>query len=187
MSDQITTVACSEPDCTRRMQARGLCNPHYKRAQRSGTLPPRRRRDPMITFWSNVEKTQTCWIWQGNITRYGYGQFSPRRGANHRAHKVAWESENGPVPDGMVLDHLCRNRSCVRPGHLEPVTPRINALRGIGPSALNSRKMRCRHGHPFSPENTRIDAKGKRVCRTCDRARWERSNAKRKAQRHGEI
>lgn len=135
-------------------------------------------------FWRRVEKTPGCWLWRGSVGHWGYGQWQPSRGKNLRAHRVAWELTNGPVPHGLVLDHLCRNKLCVNPSHLEPVTDRVNTLRGIGPSAINATKTECRHGHPFSPDNTRIDEKGKRVCRTCDRAKWGRSNARRKAERH---
>ena len=135
------------------------------------------------SFWARVEKSTGCWIWRGSVGVWGYGQFQPRRGRNLRAHRVAWELIRGPIPQGLVLDHLCRNKLCVNPDHLEPVTNRVNTLRGVGPSAMNAAKTECKHGHPFIAENTRIDHKGKRVCRTCDRAKWERSNARRKAGR----
>lgn len=167
--------ACSI--CGGKAVARGLCGPHYKRAMRSGELPPklnveqeRRRR-----FWANVNKTDSCWDWVGYVTRHGYGNFGHGiAGLTMRAHKLAWEWENGPVPEGLVLDHLCRNRKCVRPEHLEPATPRINALRGIGPTALNSRKSKCKKGHALS-EN--------RECRVCRRQVKRKHDAKAKARR----
>jgi hypothetical protein len=166
------TQTCSVDGCERPVQARTLCNPHYKSAQRSGTLPP--KMDMLArsqqNFWSNVAKTADCWVWQGSLTVHGYGQFGYARGKTGRAHKLAWEWQNGPVPDGLVLDHLCRNRACVRPEHLEPVTPRTNALRGIGPSAINSRKRFCKRNHEFTADNTIIDSEGKRQCRECARA-----------------
>lgn len=134
-------------------------------------------------FWERIEKTDGCWFWRGNISVWGYGIWQPGRGRSLRAHRVAYEAVVGPIPAGLVLDHLCRVKDCVNPAHLEPVTDRVNTLRGVGPSAINAAKTECKHGHPFTPENTRIDHKGKRVCRICDRAKWERSNAKRKAQR----
>lgn len=175
---------CSIGSCTVRAIARGLCNPHYKAAKRAGELPP--KLDPIVrtqrTFWSRVVKTEHCWEWRGYVSRYGYGQFAFSPGKTHRAHKLAWEWQNGPVPNGLVLDHLCRNRACVRPEHLEPVTPRTNALRGIGVTAVNSRKRFCKQGHEFTTENTRIGTSGGRICRTCSNAlSVERSTAKKNA------
>ena len=177
------TRTCSE--CGARAIARGLCNPHYKAAKRRGVLPPKlnpeaeRRRK----FWAKVNKSETCWLWTGFITRQGYGQFGHGvRGVTMRAHKLAWEWENGPVPDGLVLDHLCRNRACVRPEHMEPVTPRENALRGIGPTAINSRKSRCKCG---------LRLNERRRCTRCDRRknypRLEREKRERDALRCGAV
>lgn len=185
MTTTITTatVRCAEVDCARPVQARGLCHMHYKAAHRRQTLPPRIERNPIAAFWDRVEKTDTCWWWRGGISMYGYGQFQPARSKNLRAHKFAWEMEHGPTPDDMVLDHLCRNRACVRPEHLEPVTPRTNTLRGIGPAAINSRKTACVNGHRFTPENTRVDAQGNRSCWMCLRAKFSRILARQKAER----
>lgn len=93
-------------------------------------------------FWSKVDKSGTCWLWTASIRATGYGQF--RVGKRTRdAHRVAWELTNGSVPDGLQLDHLCRNRACVRPDHLEPVTQRENILRGTAPTAVNAVKTHC--------------------------------------------
>lgn len=90
-------------------------------------------------FWSKVEKTDGCWNWRGSLTTKGYGQFGHRIvGLTSRAHKLAWESEYGAVPDGLVLDHLCRNRSCVRPSHLESVSNQVNVIRGVESRVLTN-------------------------------------------------
>lgn len=175
------TQPCPVAGCDRHVLARGLCNLHYKRAKRDGTLPPKKSRQgwSQERFWQRVEKTSECWIWRGSLTRQGYGQFGYAPGKTGRAHKLAWEWQNGSVPEGLVLDHLCRNRACVRPEHLEPVTPRTNALRGIGPTAINSRKRFCNQGHEFTAENTMRGSKGERICRVCSyrkASEWGRSN-----------
>lgn len=109
-----------------------------------------------------------CWEWTGRKQTAGYGQtFVGGRGVV--VHRLAYEHLVGPIPDGLVLDHLCRNRTCVNPAHLEPVSNKDNILRGVGPSAINARKTHCRRGHEFTPENTyrRPSAPQKRHCRIC--------------------
>lgn len=130
------------------------------------------RLSPEERFWSKVDKGDGsgCWIWTANL-RQGYGVF--RLGALRPAHRVAWEWAKGPVPDGLPLDHLCRNRACVRPSHLEPVTHRENILRGNGFSGRNARKTHCKRGHPLSGENLEPYAlsKGRRICKICQLAK----------------
>jgi hypothetical protein len=96
------------------------------------------RRD--IRFWEQVKKLRTrCWEWQGRKSPDGYGTFSVE-GRAIPAHRYAYESRVGQIPHGLVIDHLCRNPSCVKPQHLEPVTPRENWLRGVSPSAREARR-----------------------------------------------
>ncbi len=122
-------------------------------------------------FLKKVEKTSTCWIWRAAIHSIkGYGMFKSRVGGY--AHRAAYELFIGPIPPGFSIDHLCRNKICVNPDHLEAVTHRENVLRGIGPTAINNRKIKCRNGHLFTRENT-IFIKDKfhfrRRCRICQR------------------
>jgi hypothetical protein len=120
-------------------------------------------------FWDKVEKTSACWLWLAQRNHRGYGRFWID-GALRLAHRVAYGAANGPIPKGLQLDHLCRNRACVRPDHLEPVTSRENTLRGEAAPAVNARKSACDKGHPFTPDNTNVRLNGDRRCRTCHAA-----------------
>lgn len=83
------------------------------------------------------------------------------------AHRLSYEIANGPIPEGLDLDHLCRNPRCINPDHLEPVTRRENLLRGDTVVAANALRDECIHGHLFTPENTYVDGRGRRTCRAC--------------------
>jgi hypothetical protein len=111
-----------------------------------------------------------CWEWAGAHNRDGYGT-AYKDGRPQGAHRVIYELLVGPIPDGLQIDHLCRNRGCVNPAHMEPVTKKVNLLRGEGVGARFARKTHCANGHPFDAENTRITPAGYRVCRTCHRNR----------------
>jgi len=106
-----------------------------------------------------------CWPWRG-ASSSGDGKMSIA-GRTRRGHRVAYEIVKGPIPDGLTIDHLCRNRRCINPEHLEAVTNRENVLRGEGLSAQNARKTHCPQSHQYTYANTAIDRRGKRYCRTC--------------------
>lgn len=108
-----------------------------------------------------------CWDWTANKQRTGYGHITIDKKAC-LAHRVMYEFLIGPIPDGLTLDHLCRNTSCVNPKHLEPVTLRENLLRGNGFGGVNARKTHCARGHEYSEANTRIRNGTWRFCRACD-------------------
>ena len=96
-------------------------------------------------FLAKVEETATCWIWHGGIVQ-GYGYFSVRANGKTRswsAHKIMWALNGLTIPNGMELDHVCRNRRCCNPAHLEPVTKKVNILRGVGGAAINAKKKVC--------------------------------------------
>jgi hypothetical protein len=116
-----------------------------------------------------------CWVWQRNYDSNGYG-----RHLHWKAHRFAWLVLVGPIADGLQLDHLCRNRGCVNPTHLEPVTQRENLLRGETIYAANAAKTHCKYGHEFTPENTRIIPRGRR-CRACERRRSNESHKRKLA------
>ena len=111
---------------------------------------------------------ERCWLFVGALVD-GYGQIWDGSRVLY-AHRVAYEELVGPIPDGLQLDHLCRVRRCVNPAHLEPVTGRVNILRGQSPSARNATRTRCPLGHRLVAGNLRA-AQGRRQCLTCHRAR----------------
>ncbi len=117
-----------------------------------------------------VDPDSGCWIWQAFLNRKGYGEFYDGQTGMVRAHRWSYEHFVGPIPDGLYIDHLCRVPRCVNPAHLECVTPRENALRGFGPTALNARKTHCKRGHPLAGDNLYRKKGAGRICRTCQRA-----------------
>lgn len=121
-------------------------------------------------FMAKFHREGECWVWHAFKTRDGYGRF--RTGVlSGGAHRASYEHFTGPIPAGLQVDHLCRNRACVRPDHLEAVSQQENVRRGVGITATNKRKTHCSEGHAFSPENTYIGARGNRFCRTCAKER----------------
>lgn len=131
----------------------------------------RRKGSPIERFhqWYAVNEGG-CWIWIKIVRADGYGSF-PFNGRCVLAHRWSYEHFVGPIPDGLTLDHLCRNRACVNPNHLEPVTLRINSLRGEAPPIQRWREDRCIRGHDLAEAYVRTDT-GHRMCRACRRERW---------------
>lgn len=134
-------------------------------------------------FWLKVDITPGCWLWKASRYSTGYGCLM-NKGGSWLAHRISYELNVGPIPEGLELDHLCRVRGCVNPAHLEPVTHRENGLRGVGQGALNARKTDCKRGHPLSGDNLYMQ-NGTRQCVTCRRARdarrpsgWARTRGK---------
>lgn len=118
-----------------------------------------------------------CWQWTAARSASGYGVFWVD-GRNASAHRVMYELMVGPIPAGLDIDHLCRNRLCVRPAHLEPVSERVNTLRGTAPSAVNAHKSECRRGHALAGANLYVNPRGERQCRECQRAACRRYEAR---------
>jgi hypothetical protein len=137
-------------------------------------------------FWVKVDRWDPdhCWEWTAAKTNgYGVIQAGPPRRGNLLAHRVSYELCIGPIPEGLTIDHLCRNKGCVNPKHLEPVTMAENLRRGNGVAAVNRRKTHCVHGHPFDAENTDWAKDGSRSCRACSQRAARENWAKRKAAR----
>lgn len=138
-------------------------------------------------FWSKVSGGDftACWTWTAYRDPNGYGRFSIGANRMEGAHRVAYRMLIGFIPDGCELDHLCRNRACVNPWHLDPVPHRVNTIRGIA-GAVNAARQRaithCPHGHEYSPDNTAYRKDGRRRCKACGRAatrsRYERDPEK---------
>lgn len=130
--------------------------------------------DPRLPtrFWSKVLPVDGgCWIWIAALSDGGYGYYGIEQGRCAYAHRVAYSVLVGPIPPALDLDHLCRNRDCVNPDHLEPVTRQENTLRGLA-GWHQASKTHCANGHPYDEKNTRwrADRWNSRDCRECKNA-----------------
>lgn len=127
-------------------------------------------------FWARVNKTESCWLWTGAVDGRGYGAMK-RAGKLHKVHRFAYELIVGEIPDFLTIDHLCKNKLCCNPSHLEPVTAGENSRRAE-PGKHNKLKTHCSKGHEFTPQNTHIYKK-QRFCRACnlDYTHKRRANA----------
>lgn len=188
-----TCFECSDPAASR-----GLCSRHYYRAWRQGRLdsdyPLRclviedcdgsevhRAACAFHRFERKVDRTSSsCWLWTGTTNDMGYGLF--KTGGRWRsAHRWSYEHHRGPIPEGLVLDHLCRVHACVNPLHLEAVTQQTNIHRGVSIVAQHARQTSCKNGHPLLPGSYWLSKQGWRMCKECDRERKNRRRQERKA------
>ena len=122
---------------------------------------------PVMRFCQKVQLGPACWEWTA-AKQFGYGQIRWGDRLTH-AHRVSYELFVGPIPGGHQIDHLCRNRGCVNPEHLEPVTQAENIRRGEGASARNARKTHCPKGHEYTPDNIYTHMGKWRMCKACTR------------------
>ena len=188
-----STPRCSVPGCDHPHRAKGYCSTHYNQVCRGEAIKLPYTGPSFIgypRFDSKVKVSETrsfngtqCWEWQGRLVGDGYGQF--RFSGQNRttaAHRFSYMTLVGPIPDGLVIDHLCRNTACVNPSHLEPVTNSENVQRGYDArtgGVQQIRKTHCPKGHEYTDDNIKWTiTKGRRyrTCRPCvntaQRAKW---------------
>lgn len=135
---------------------------------------------PIDRALRRVSYDHGCWKWTGATDANGYGYI--QADGTRLAHRVVYRALVGPIPDGLVIDHLCRNPSCVNPDHMEVVTQGINVARGTSPIVGNEDKTHCPAGHPYSASNTyRTKRNGHRLCRECGAASARRTRRKARA------
>ena len=143
----------------------------------------------VVAARSEVDAASQCWNWTRQLTHCGYGRLF-----GQPAHRLAYMAHVGPIGKGLDIDHLCRNRACVNPSHLEPVTRSVNVLRGIrGTQQKEGAKARthCSNGHDLAGNTYLRPSDGARICRVCRKAADERNrivnrdniNARKRAKR----
>lgn len=167
---------CSIPACTGKLIARGWCFKHYMRWRRTGT--PYRPTTEQRFFADVQQSADGCWPWTGTCEERGYGNFYAHN-KTYKAHRWSYEFFRVELPEELELDHLCLNKTCVNPWHLEPVPGIENQRRRYG--VYGSDLRLCMHGHEMTPINTYINPRGVRCCRTCMRESRRRSRLKRSA------
>lgn len=178
-------ITCTVFGCTRQHFGRGLCQRHYHEERKHGaeTLPPRANIEARLPEVEKLARRRRvtdrgCWEWTGGTNHIGYGVVTVRY-RRYSPHRLSYQLAAGPIPYGMVIDHLCRNTLCFNPGHLEPVTMAENIRR----SPLVGAKSHCVYGHEYTEENTYITPAGARHCRECSRRRGRELRARRRANR----
>jgi hypothetical protein len=176
---------CGIEGCGRRHKGHGLCDMHLQRRRLTGTAAAPRGKEVIgydsigRPIWRRVEDPKAkllaravaahggCIVWTGSKNDRGYGHIDVN-GQRQYTHRLSYELHVGPIPDGLVIDHLCRNRACLNPHHLEPVTQGENTRRGE-----RAQRTHCPQGHPYDEANTyvkrRVNGAAHRNCRECSR------------------
>lgn len=185
---------CNAKDCGKPVEGHGWCVKHLWRWKKGKDPEAPTWHDMTLEerFWTKVNKDGPvsdwhpelgpCWIWDKGKTGSGYGAFCPGNGDTVLAHRWSYEHSVRAIPEGLELDHLCRQPACVRPSHLDPVTGGVNQHRSpLTFASINSGKAYCDNGHEFTPENTRTKSDGARECKECRRAITRRHHARQRA------
>lgn len=174
-------TTCILPDCNRLRvkNAWNYCHTHATRMRRFGDIHAHPRASTVERFWRSFDRDATsgCWVLKKPNPK-GYGVVRTTSGRSMSAHRYAYSMLVEPVPDELQVDHLCRNRSCVNPSHLEPVTARENALRGESPFIKLHLAGTCVRNHPA---HEFVYRQGRRACRACEREKAARYRAAKKA------
>ena len=176
-----STRICIVDGCRKpRSQKRRYCSMHAYRLRVHGSinLPP--LPTELDRYWSYVDKTGSCWNWTGTGNGRGYGFFAVK-GRNVQVHRYAYKLARGEIPDGLTIDHLCMNKLCVNPDHLEAVTNGENVRRAQAHYGVGAAVTHCPVGHEYTPENTYREPKGSRSCRECRVARTREWRARHSA------
>lgn len=180
--DGRTCSLCEDPATGTDDTGRALCRKHHARWKRHGDplallldvgarspkgTPLHERIAARLATAPDIAMLWTCWEWQGHL-QDGYGRTWPPREMPDESlvHRIVYRLVYGEIPEGLTIDHRCRNRACCNPLHLEAVTGAVNTMRGRSPWANNARKTHCRQGHPLSGDNLRMEGNSRR-CKTC--------------------
>jgi len=137
-------------------------------------ITPEKVQERFLNKRIKIERTGKweCWLWCGKLDDKGYAIYRGRSPERQKAHRYSYQLFIGPIPAGLVIDHLCRRRHCINPEHLEPVTSIENIIRGTGPIArYMSGRTHCDRGHLLTEENIYTRPQGWRLCKTCKRGR----------------
>lgn len=168
---------CIFPGCTGRNDTRGYCPGHDAQIKRGQPLRPIGWQPPIsLRILAKSIEVGDCLLWQGHVMENGYGIIS-WRDRRWLVHRAIWTETHGEIPARLTIDHLCGNRTCVDVAHMEVVTRGENARRGGGLEAAHASyraRTHCKHGHEYTPENTRYDSKGRRSCKICGRDSWHK-------------
>lgn len=171
----MSNTYCVFDGCEKVAARRGWCHMHYKRWQVHGDPSVKIAStggyplvDERIKMQSVIDLVTGCQLWTGKLNHDGYARLRVDQRAQY-VHRYLWERDNGPVPVGYELDHLCRNRNCVNRFHLEIVTHAENVGRGVS-GRWQKEKTHCPKGHPYAGANLMLRPSGSRRCRACENA-----------------